>query len=395
MPTFGSRGDNEPFAALAASAAAAGHEVVFAHTSDIPRVPGASYEQWDLPGSLRELFGPQGVSLWRGVREYRQVFKPLLESIYEASSEHIRRLSPDVVVYHPKVLTAPVIAREVGALAVAAELAPTLTPTREFPPAGIPWTLPAGLNKASYGLISLGLAAFGSRAKKLAAEKGLPSHLPHLTLCPVSPSIVPQPADWPDSALITGQWHLSDPGPVDSDNELDAFLEHREVAYAGFGSMKNGDGRRRAEVIVSAARALGMPVLLVTGWGGLEPSDAMRDAEDVLIRESVNHASVLPRVSVALHHGGAGTTHAMLRAGVPSVVMPFLGDQPWWAARLANQGLGPAAVHRNTRKPEVVTRAIEAARAARERVIEISKSMAEEAGTDVAVAAIETARARF
>lgn len=393
MPTFGSRGDNEPFAALAASASAAGHEVVFAHTSDIPSVPGASFEQWDLPGSLRELFGPQGVSLWRGLREYKEVFEPLLESIYQASSEHIRQLSPDVVVYHPKVLTAPVIAREVGALAVSAELAPTLTPTKEFPPAGIPWALPAGLNRASYGLISLGLAAFGSRAKKLAAEKGLPSHLPHLTLCPVSPSLVPQPADWPDSALITGQWHLGDQDRDATDDELDAFLEHPEVVYAGFGSMKNGDGTRRAEVIVAAARALGMRTLIATGWGGLEPTDEMRAADDVLVRESVNHAAVLPRVSIALHHGGAGTTHAMLRAGVPSVIMPFLGDQPWWAARLAHQGLGPRAVNRHSRNTHDITRAMEAAEASRARVVEISESMAQEAGTEVALAAIETARA--
>jgi sterol 3beta-glucosyltransferase len=71
-------------------------------------------------------------------------------------------------------------------------------------------------------------------------------------------------------------------------------------------------------------------------------------ASDVLVRQSVPHSTVLPQIGVAVHHGGAGTTHAMLRAGVPSVIMPFIADQPWWAARLQRAGLGPAAVSRRT-----------------------------------------------
>ena len=207
LTTFGSRGDNEPFAALAHAAAQAGHDVVFAHTSDSPSDPNDPFEHWALPGSLENLIADQGVSLGKALRHYQSVWKPALEAVYDASIEQIRHARPDVVVFHPKVLPAPVIAHQVGALAVAAELAPTLTPTREFPAAGIPWNLPRWLNRPSYRLIDLGLAVFGNRAKKLARSLGVTSFHADLTLCPVSPTLIPQPRDWPETAVITGQWN--------------------------------------------------------------------------------------------------------------------------------------------------------------------------------------------
>lgn len=394
LATFGSRGDNEPFAALATAAAQQGHEVVFAHTSDFERRKDSAYEHWDLPGSLSDLVADQGVSLWKALRHYRSVWKPALEAVYEASTEQIRQMRPDVVVYHPKVLTAPVIAHEVGALAVAAELAPILTPTREFPAAGIPWDLPASLNRASFHLVELGLAAFGSRAKRLAQELGVRSHEPDFTLCPVSPTLVAQPADWPNNAVVTGQWN--DPGQMNSarDDELSAFVAPGNVLYAGFGSMRNGDAHSRAEVIVDSARRRGLRTLLVTGWGGLDPSEELRHAPDVLVREAVDHASVLDSIRVALHHGGAGTTHAMLRAGVPSVIMPFLGDQPWWANRLHAKGLGPAAIHRNTRSTDRLAQAIGAAMGCQEQVEEVTQQIRGEDGCAEALEILTSALAR-
>ena len=180
----------------------------------------------------------RGVSLWKALRQYRSQWKPALEAVYEASTAHIEQLRPDVVVYHPKVLTAPAIAHSVGALAVCAELAPTLTPTKDFPAAGIPGQLPRWLNRASFSLVTLGLAAFGNRAKSLARELGGVSEQPDLTVCPISPSIIPQPADWPTNAHITGSWHIEPERQAPLDAELEGWLEGGSVVYAGFGSMK-------------------------------------------------------------------------------------------------------------------------------------------------------------
>lgn len=344
--TIGSRGDNEPFRALATEAAAAGHEVFFAHTTDIPLDSGAEYTELELRGSFESLIAQAGVSVGKALLTYPRTIKPLLEGAYNDVVAQIQDITPDVVVYHPKLVMAPVAAHAVGALAARVELVPTLTATAEFPALGMPHGMPGWANRASFILANAGLRAFGKRARALAAELGVVNTEPDLTLCPVSETLLPQPADWPPHAFVTGQWVL--PSHEEPDAELAEFLAEGPIVYAGFGSMKDSHGKGRAETIVRAARALGFKTLLVSGWGGLEPSLDHVAASDVLVRQSVPHSTVLPQIGVALHHGGAGTTHAMLRAGVPSVIMPFIADQPWWAARLQRAGLGPAAVSRKT-----------------------------------------------
>ena len=391
LATIGSRGDNEPFRALAREAASAGHEVFFAHTSDLSSEPHEPYATLSLPGSFEALIADQGVSITRAVRNYRSTMKPMLEAAYQAVVEQIQEISPDVVVYHPKLVTAPAAAHAVGAIAVIVELFPTLTPTTEFPALGLPHGLPGFLNRASFGLLQLALGAASAPAKKVAKELGVLRYEPDLTLCPVSQALVPQPADWPSHALVTGQWSLPTVGSIDA--ELQDFLASGPVVYAGFGSMKDTRGAKRAAVIVEAARLLGFKTLLVTGWGGLEPSSEHVDSPDVMVRSSVPHSEVLPQVAVAIHHGGAGTTHAMMRAGIPSVIMPFVADQPWWAARLKVLGLGPGAVSKSLTNPNTLKRAIVRAIECADAVRAAAEFMALEDGLGRALSIIEDAEA--
>ena len=346
LATIGSRGDNEPFKGLASEAAAAGHDVYFAHTTDLPLNPSAGYTELELRGSFESLIAEAGVSLGKALLTYPRTIKPLLEGAYNDVVAQIQEIAPDVVVYHPKLVMAPVAAHAVGALAARVELVPTLTATAEFPALGMPHGMPKWANRMSFILANAGLRAFGKRARTLAAELGVVNCEPDLTLCPVSQTLLPQPADWPAHAIVTGQWVL--PSQEEPDAELAEFLAQGPIVYAGFGSMRDSRGAKRADTVVRAARTLGFKTLLVTGWGGLEPSLDHVAASDVLVRQAVPHSTVLPHIGVAVHHGGAGTTHAMLRAGVPSVIMPFIADQPWWAARLQRAGLGPAAVSRRT-----------------------------------------------
>lgn len=389
LVTMGSRGDHEPFKALAFEAASAGHEVYFAHTSDLPVDPDAPYRELSLPGSFGSLIAAQGTSVVKALLNYKSQIQPLLHGMYEESTKHIRDIKPDVVVYHPKVVTAAVAAHSVGAIAVIVEMFPTLTPTSEFAAAGLTTHLPGWLNKASYRLVKAGLTAMGDPGHALAKELGVVHETPDLTLCPVSPRIVPQPADWPEHAVITGHWSYPDPGGKDL--ELEEFLSKGPVLYAGFGSMNDGRGAARARVIVSAARSLGMKTLLVTGWGGLESSLEHYGAEDVLVRQNVSHETVLPKITVAVHHGGAGTTHAMLRCGVPSVIMPFLADQPWWAHRLAEAGLGPRPLSRKTRDVGKLITALQKALQCSDALSSVARAMAVEDGLGKALSLIEAA----
>lgn len=391
LATLGSRGDNEPFRALALEAASAGHNVYFAHTEDLPSSPGAAYTELLLWGSVGKVVAKQGVSILRALANYRSVMKPLVEGVYADTTAHIQDIRPDVVVYHPKILTAATATHAVGGIAVMAEMVPITTPTSEFAPPGILSSLPSSWNKSSYGVIAARMAAFGSPRKKLAKDLGVIRTGHDLSLVPVSPTLITPPADWPKDTVMTGQWFI--PEREELDEQLRAFLEFGPVLYAGFGSMRDSRGLARAHAIVSAARSVGMKTLLVTGSGGLVAAKEHTLASDVLVRETVAHTTVLPHIDVALHHGGAGTVHAMVRAGVPSVIMPFLGDQPWWAQRLHAMHLGPPALSRNTTRYQTIANSLVQARSYSDVVNVAALTMATEDGLARAIEIIESAEA--
>lgn len=391
LATLGSRGDNEPFRALALEAASAGHDVYFAHTEDLPSSADAAYTELLLRGSLGKVVAKQGVSILRALANYRSVMTPLVEGVYADTTAHIQDIRPDVVVYHPTILTAATATHAVGGIAVMAEIVPITTPTSEFAPPGIPSSLPSSWNTSSYRLIAAGIAAFGGARKKLAKDLGVIRTGHDLSLVPVSPTLISPPTDWPKDTVMTGQWFI--PEREELDEQLRAFLEFGPVLYAGFGSMRDTRGLARAHAIVSAARSLGMKTLLVTGSGGLVAAKEHTLASDVLVRETVTHTTVLPHIDVALHHGGAGTVHAMVRAGVPSVIMPFLGDQPWWAQRLHAVHLGPPALSRTTTRYQTIANSLVQARSYSDVVKVAALKMATEDGLARAIEIIESAEA--
>jgi sterol 3beta-glucosyltransferase len=111
--------------------------------------------------------------------------------------------------------------------------------------------------------------------------------------------------------------------------------------YVGFGSMSGRHARRRAQTVLDALAQTGQRGVLARGWGGLE-ADIMPDS--VVLIDAVPHDWLFARVAAVVHHGGAGTTAAGLRAGRPSVICPFLGDQPFWGRVVYERGLGPRPI---------------------------------------------------
>jgi len=134
--------------------------------------------------------------------------------------------------------------------------------------------------------------------------------------------------------LQTGAWMLADSTPLTPD--LEAFLDAGEApVYLGFGSMPVAEGAGRT--LIEAARTAGRRAILSRGWAELGPID---EAPDCLVIGDVNQQALFPRVAAVVHHGGAGTTTAATRAGVPQVVVPMFSDQPYWASRVCELGLG-------------------------------------------------------
>lgn len=394
--TAGSRGDVEPFFALARAAASRGHQVRTA----IPENPGADAADLDtvsLHIDFARLVGDRGVSPRAAATAFRTVIRPAMARLLSAAVEHIIAFAPDVVVYHPKVLSAPVAARSLGIPSVLVETVPSLTPTREFPAPFITTRSLGPLNRASYRTSQL--AALMFRAELRSAVQPLPrgggsqagplwKAGPDATAIPVSPQLLPRPADWPASVHLTGHW-ASEPAAAGPDPELEEFMNAGPFVYAGFGSMKAGDAAARGEAIMAAARNNNVRTLVSTGWGGISVSPGLRRS-DVLVRESVSHQLVFPRAVAAVHHGGAGTAHAAARAGIPSVVVPFIADQPFWGHLLNRAGLAPEPIPYRKLTAARLGRALAQTPALRAQAAETGTRMREEKGTAAAVALLET-----
>jgi sterol 3beta-glucosyltransferase len=388
--TAGTRGDVEPFFALARAAGARGHEVRTA----IPENSGADTAGLDtvsLRMDFAQLVSDQGVSPRAAARTFKTVIRPAVGRLLSAAVEHIVAFAPDVVVYHPKVLSAPAAAQRLGIPSVLVETVPALTPTREFPSPIIPAASLGPLNRFSY--LPARVATLMFRRELQAALDFLPpGRTPatgtRATLIPVSPHLLPRPADWPASVHLTGHW-AAEPAALEIDDELKAFLAGGDFVYAGFGSMKAGDSRERGAAVIEAARRNGLRALVATGWGGIEVPAAVMGG-DVLVRESVAHHMVLPRAAAAIHHGGAGTVHAVARAGIPSVVVPFIADQPFWGALLHRRGLGPQPVPYRKLTADRLARALGEAGSCRIQAARTGELVRAEDGTAVAVGVLES-----
>ena len=207
-----------------------------------------------------------------------------------------------------------------------------------------------------------------------------------------SSQIVPKPPEWGEDHHVTGYWFLDPPPQWSPSPDLQDFLaDGPPPVCVGFGSMSSEDPAALGRVAVSAARRAGVRAVLVLGWGGLADTAGGTDG-DVFITDYVPHDWLLPRCVAVVHHGGAGTTGAGLRAGIPNVVVPFGVDQPFWGARVAAIGVGPSPIPRRRltaeRLGDALRHAITHPRITA-RADEVGRRVRDEDGVATAVAHIE------
>ncbi len=153
-----------------------------------------------------------------------------------------------------------------------------------------------------------------------------------------SPNVIPHPKDWTDNAHITGYWFDAAQTGWQPSVELAAFLEQGEPpVYVGFGSMAGRSPAFFAEIVLEALQKTNRRGILATGWGGMHVADVPKE---IFVLDSAPHGWLFPRMSVVVHHGGAGTTAESLRAGIPAVIVPFIADQLFWGKRVQALGAG-------------------------------------------------------
>lgn len=383
IATVGTRGDVQPYLSLAIGLKAAGHEVTMCtcpRFSSFIDEQGIAYSHLD-DGLLQLLESEAGRSMFQNLSGVLGVLRTIPKVLKQVGPVHrkmvadawtaVESVDPDVIVYHPKMFCVPAFAALRNIPAVSALLYPMQVPTGETPFFGMP-RLPLGrnYNRSTYHLVN-SLTRFGTRAylrewrakydKTGRTKSSGPIQTSTGDPIPVihgySASVCPKPCDWPDFASVTGYWFMPDYPGWSPSPELSEFLDRTgpPIVYVGFGSMAGTTPRNTTSTIMSAIEKADVRAVVATGWGGLALTDL---PPTVHMLESVPHDWLFPKMAAVVHHGGAGTTAAGLRAGCPTVICPFGLDQPFWGRRVAELGVGAAPISQRRLTANLLSAAI-------------------------------------
>lgn len=370
---LGSRGDVQPYVALARGLDSAGHQTVvcaapaFQTFIESNGVEFASFDTGDPQALLRS---PEGQEVFRSTRNpfammrgLMQLLEPVLEKGYTDACQVT--IGADAVLASPGALPIAHALREARGLPFGGAFLQPGHPTRAFGSwlfPDVPDWLPfaGGVRRGSYRAtweilfrIVRG-ANDGARSRVLGLGPGVNPFSAMVRerwplLYGFSRAVVPRPTDWGSELDVTGYWFLDRPARWVPPRALREFLSAGPAPICvGFGSMPSADPEEMTSLFVRALERAGKRGLLLTGWGGLANAKL---PESILALEGVPHDWLFPRVAAVVHHGGAGTTAAALRAGTPALVVPFIADQRFWGRRITALGAGLGPIPR--RKLEV------------------------------------------
>ena len=375
----GTRGDTQPYIALGLALKKAGHTAkIAAFENNADFVKNCGLEFYPIKGDVTQIarsdIGQEAMRADNPLKIILSFSKLMSLAINIQKDFYDACIGSDAVVYHPGASIGYFAAQRLNIPSILATPFP-MTPTREFPSLIIYNSIRPGKagNYLSHKLFEKIMWGSGSPVKKYWKKEF--GTLPENFSCPYSkqitkslPTIVscsnyvfPRPADWPEHVYNTGYWFLDEEEDWRPSNELIEFLDKgAPPVYIGFGSI--GDAAAAAQttrLVIEALKRSGQRGILATGWNGLSTIGNL--PEEIFILESAPHAWLFPRMSAVVHHGGAGTTAAGLRAGVPSILIPFSNDQFAWGRRVYELGVGSNPIPRKKLSAEKLSAAIKVA----------------------------------
>ncbi|MEU9576557.1 glycosyltransferase [Streptomyces chilikensis] len=397
--TAGSRGDVAPFTGLGRRLLEAGHEVeVAAHPSFAPLVEGCGLGHLPMPGDPRELIGKWSRATSRD--EVRALNRAYADGLADGVAEAVTRGTDLVLTAFGPAPLSRAAGEASGVPVIGTYLAPQFA-TGEFPLPGAPdgdGPGPEGNLAAGRAVLRSAERLFAGAVTRLRDRLGLPASPPSApaddgpVLHGFSPSVVPRPADWPSRAEVAGYWWPARPYGWRPPAELVDFLQAGPPpVFIGFGSMAVGQGERLGELVTGAVERAGVRAVVQAGWAGLSGG-----GDDVLAVGDVPHDWLFPRTAAVVHHAGAGTTAAGLRAGVPALPVPVMTDQPFWASRLRRLGVAPRPLPFEDLTAEALAAAVTACLSEpshRRRAAALARRIAAEDGAGRVLARIGTMRA--
>lgn len=360
--TIGSRGDVQPYIALCKGLLADGHKPRIAtHAEFGPWVEKHGIEFVSIGGDPAELMRicvENGMFTYSFLREATAKFRTWIDELLHSAWEACQ--GSDVLIESPSAMAGIHIAEALGIPYFRAFTMPW-TRTRAYPHAfAVPeHKIGGAYNYFSYVMFDAvfwkGISAQVNRWRK--RELGLrstnldrmqPNKVPFLYN--FSPQVVPPPLDYSDWVRVTGYWFLNETTGWVPPADLTAFIkkardDKKKLVYIGFGSIVVSDPAALTKTVVESVLKADVRCILSKGWSDRlgDPSSTKTEVvlpPDIFQIKSAPHDWLFFQVDAAVHHGGAGTTGASLRAGIPTIIKPFFGDQFFFGGRVEDLGVG-------------------------------------------------------
>ncbi|MBW1810121.1 MAG: glycosyltransferase family 1 protein [Deltaproteobacteria bacterium] len=346
LSSRGSRGDVYPIIEVAAALQQKGHQV----TLCVPKL----FEKYAKSRKLTPVLYDEDAQLvmhkmgsgWQATRQALSWFAGDIEEQFDVLLEATRQA--DVLVTSANEPAAPSVSEHRNIPFYRIAYCPIIPGSQ--PPPLLPWqNLPAIVNRfmwrllnATIGLVigrpldrrrrSLGLKPVGEISEYFAGQ----SH----TILAISELLAPPSSDWMHPFSYVGYCHSPNHEPLD--DELIDFIEAGpKPVYLGFGSVSVKDPAKFTRLVLKAVKLAGCRVILGSGWTGLGQHEL---PDNVCQISETSHTALFPLMAAVAHHGGSGTTHTAVRAGVPQFIMPQIADQFFWGQRISDLGLGLAPV---------------------------------------------------
>jgi len=406
LVTIGSRGDVHPYVALGIGLRNAGHHVrVATHSYFEALIRNHGLEFAPLAGNPRDAVESDVGQAWLATgsnglafaRRMLQIMRPMM--VQAVDNAFVACRDADLVLYSMLGwIGAHHVLEKLGIPGFPAYLQPA-TPTRAFPPVVAPPHISLGgiHNRLMYAVgeqvfWELFRRTLNPVRREVLDLPPMPLRAPYTemrkrntpTLYGYSPTLLPRPHD------VTGYWALEHETGWEPPEDLVAFLNAGPPpVYVGFGSMFTRDAERHTRIVVEAITRAGQRGVVLTGWGALSDTDLPNHVFGV---KSVPHGWLLPRMSAVVHHCGTGTTGAGLRAGVPTIPVPFFADQPFWSRRLYELGVAARPIPNKrltVRRLADAIRFVADTESVRERAAVIGERVRSENGVGRAVELVE------
>ncbi|KAK8698275.1 hypothetical protein V6N13_114400 [Hibiscus sabdariffa] len=358
MLIVGTRGDVQPFVAIGKRLQADGHRVRLAtHSNFKDFVLNAGLEFFPLGGDPKVLAGymvknkgflpsaPSEIPVQR--QQMKEIIFSLLDACRANDPDSDVKFDVDAIIANPPAYDIENNHRvnDICHLSV--------RPTSEFPHP-LSRVKQHGYRLSYHivdSLIWLGIRDMIKelRRKKLKLRRAAYLSGSHSSLTDVpygyiwSPHLVPKPKDWGPKIDVVGFCFLDLASSYEPPESLVKWLKDGDKPiYIGFGSLPVQEPERMTQIIVQALEKTRQRGIINKGWGGLgnlaEPPDF------VYLLDNCPHDWLFLQCSAVVHHGGAGTTAAGLKAACPTTIVPFFGDQPFWGERVHARGVGPAPI---------------------------------------------------